>query len=349
MLLNFITSFFLIIVTICHAAQDGREFIQQVTLPPLEDTSRSEVNMAVLWRDQLIPIEGKRRLQVQILKPKEEGVYPVIIFSGGWSVNFRHYSQILEPLAAKGYVIVNIDHYYQKDTAPHSSEFDCEVKLFKEELIGQDSKTKEERFNRTKVRALDIYYHDAIFILQHLRKILEQTPQADLSCIALMGHSLGGNTGKKLTENLEDLQIPAAIKTAIKACVSLDSGFNQLNAKPVFDKPTLLLGAAEEYKKSDPLRDLRKQQNFHFIMLPRASHVSFVDYVIYPLLKMDTRLIMLGLNSFAIQATEKMTTKVTADPKEFFNGNAQQLSEFLRQTVEHIDQFLKDKLSTSRS
>lgn len=346
MLFNLITSLILISATACHAIHSDNTPIHQATLPPLEDISRSEVNMAVLWRDQLIYIDGKRHLQVQILKPREVGIYPIIIFSGGWSVNFRHYSQILERLAAKGYVIINIDHYYQKDTAPHSQEFDNKVKLLKAKLKGQDAKIKEERFNRTKIRALDIYYHDSIFILQHLKNILEETPQADLSRIALMGHSLGGNTGKKLVENLEDLPIPNAIKVAIKACISLDSRLNQLNAKPVFDKPTLLLGAAEEYKKIDPLRDLQKQPNFQLILLPQAGHISFVDYVIYPFLGMDTKPLMKGLNSSAIHATEKMITKVIADPKAFFNGNAQQLSEFLSKTVEHIDKFLNKQLNT---
>ena len=345
---NLITFLFLITTTICYAAQDDSSTtIQQITSPILKDMSRSEINMAILWREQPIFIDGKRQLQIQILKPKEEGTYPVIIFSGGWSVNFRHYSQILKPLAARGYIIVNIDHYYQKDTEKHSQEFDEEVTRIKAELQGQDSKTKKERFSRTKVRALAIYYYDTIFILQNLLKTLEKTPQADLSRIALMGHSLGGNTAKRVIDNLATLPVSTGIKTAIKACVALDSRLNQMNASPIFSKPTLLLGAEEEYKVSDSLQGLYNQPNLQFILLPRAGHISFVDYVIYPLLGMRIQPLMQGLNSSAVEQTEKMISKVRTNPKSFFNGNTQELSKFLGQTVDHIDQFLKLHLSTA--
>ncbi|WP_032112193.1 chlorophyllase/cutinase-like alpha/beta fold protein [Candidatus Paracaedibacter symbiosus] len=313
----------------------------------LEDTSRSEINMAALWPEEVIKIQGTRQLQIQILNPKTQGKFPIILFSGGWSVNFRHYSQILNSLVAKGYIIVNIDHYYQKDTASHSLEFDAAVAELKTALQNQDAQTKEERFTRTKLRALDVYYHDIIFVLQQLKEILHALPEADLSRIALMGHSLGGNANKKLVENLATLPIPLEIQTAIKACVSLDSRLNQLNLKTTFEKPSLLLGANEEYKKTDPLRELPPQSNLQLILLEHASHVSFLDTVIFPLLGKDTKQLIAGLNSSATKETEKFLAKVKTDPKAYFNGTREELTDFLYQTVDYINQFLKKQLLTA--
>lgn len=315
--------------------------IQKTLLPVFKDSARPEINMAVLWREALLYLNEKRHLQVQILSPKVSGTYPVIVFSGGWGVNFRHYNHILTRLAEKGYIIVNIDHYYQKDTAFHSAEFDETIARFKKELKGQNKKTKEKRFTRTKFRALKIYYQDYLFILQNLKEILHAIPGSDLSKIILMGHSLGGNAGKKLLENLSHLTLSEDIKTAIKACVSLDSRYNQLHLSTRFEKPTLLLGAGEEYKKSDALRKLPLQPNLQVIILENASHVSFMDYVIYPFLEIDTNLLMEGLNSSAMTDTQKLINKVKADPKTFFNGTPDQLNQFIVETVYRIDQFIK--------
>jgi dienelactone hydrolase len=318
--------------------------VEQIMLPVLEDPSRFDVNMAVLWREDVIELKENRRLQVQILRPKEQGTYPIVVFSGGWSVNFRHYSQILTDLASKGYVIVNIDHYYQKDTVPHTVEFDDSVASMKIELENQDAETKIKRFMRTKFHALEIYYKDYLFVLRHLREILIQTPSADFSKIVLMGHSLGGNTAQKTLENFNSLPAPRDIKAGIKAGIALDSRLNQLNLKTTFDKPLLLLGAEEEYKKSDPLREVPKQPNFHFVLLKHAGHVSFMDYVIYPILGKDTNLLFAGLNTSAIQATKKLIDKVKADHTTFFNGSPAMLVKFISKTTDQIDLFLKKTL-----
>lgn len=343
MLFKIIPFIYFLITSVCadQAIHIASPLIQNLLLPVLEDPTRPEIAMGVLWREEVLPLKGNRQIQVQIVSPKKSASYPVIIFSGGWSVNFRHYSQILQALAAKGYVIVNIDHYYQKDTAPHSQEFDELVKNLKCELKGQDDQTKEKRFTRTKFRALDVYYQDTVFILQHLREILQLVP-ADLSKIVLMGHSLGGNAGKKVVENLDHLAIAVEIKTAIKACVSLDSRYNQLNLKTTFEKPTLVLGAGEEYKKLDPLRHLPPQPTLHLVILEKASHVAWMDYVIYPILGKGTNSLMAGLNASAMQDTDKLLDKVKAEPKAFFNGSSDQLVEFINDTVERIDQFLKE-------
>ena len=319
--------------------------VEQVMLPVLEDPSRFDINMAILWREDVVGLKENRRLQVQIVRPKEQGNYPIIIFSGGWSVNFRHYSQILTNLASKGYIIVNIDHYYQKDTVPHTVEFDDAVASMKTELENQDAETKAKRFLRTKFHALEVYYKDYLFVLRHLGEILLQTPSADFSKIVLMGHSLGGNTAQKALENFNALPLPRDIKAGIKAGVALDSRLNQLNLKTFFERPILLLGAEEEYKKPDPLREVPKQLNFHFVMLPHAGHVSFMDYVIYPILGKDTNLLFVGLNASAIQATTKLINKVKADPTEFFNGTPAMLVKFIDKTSNEIDQFLKKTLN----
>jgi dienelactone hydrolase len=288
---------------------------------------------------------GNRALQVEVIRPSKGGKFPVILFSSGWGENFRFYHTILKRLAEEGYIIINIDHYYCKDTAPHTAAFAKKVINAKTKSDKTNSTKKEAVFMRIKAKALNLYYRDILHILSKLDEILINIPEADLNNIALMGHSLGGNAGKKVIETLaEENQ-----KHNIKALVAFDTRFNQLGLKITFELPTLLLGAWHSYQKPDPLRVLPKQKNLKFIMLDHATHVSFDDISIMSVLKQDLYSLTDGLNYIARHELEENIHHIeegdyTRFGEKVFLGNKNDMKNFLSQLNDHVHEFLKSKL-----
>ena len=253
------------------------------TSGPWIDSYRPEVVMKLVGYSLEIPkkfdLPTHRTLMLQIYKPKNAGAIklPVILFSGGWGEDFRLYSTILRNISSRGYVIVNIDHYYYQNTHIHSSDFDYWVKEQRKNTELLNEVKKQEQFMKTKMSLLEIYKKDILFVIDRLPEILKTESIPNLSQLILMGHSIGGNADKAVIEQLFESE---KTTNRVLAFVSLDSRLNQLGLKTSFEIPTLLLGASSWYArysgKKDPLRELPKQTHLT-LRLSEKSYVTLSE------------------------------------------------------------------------
>ncbi len=318
---------------------------------PQMDLSRTEVIMKLAGYSLEIPqkfdFPANRSLILQIYKPKNIATtkLPVILFSGGWSEDFRLYSTVLKSISSRGYFFFNIDHYYHQNSKSHSVGFDHWVKEQRKNSELESQKMQQENFMRTKMALLEIYKKDILFIMDRLPEILKTEPNANLSQLILMGHSIGGNADKAVIEQLFKSD---ATKERVMAFVSFDSRLNQLGLKTVFEIPTLLLGASSWYSgKKDPLRELPKQTNLRLKVLDHTTHVSFDDVAIFSMIGRDLEPLKYGMNEFAKQELDVDIIKIKNGNtqrfgEELFLGDRKETIAFINDLSSEVDDFIKN-------
>ena len=161
--------------------------------------------------------------------------YPFVIFSHGMNSARFFYTALLEELASHGYIVAAIDHTYwgpgvaftRGHTVPYEDGMDALEKLTSDEIdqmmwAGVSVMLADEVFVEKRIEQLD----SALAVSNPFRNRL------DLSRIAAMGHSMGGQAATRACLEY----------TVFKVCACLDglNPFFYLRPKPS-RKPLLLL------------------------------------------------------------------------------------------------------------
>ncbi len=230
---------------------------------PVSGTHQVEVALYT-WEDEnrietFTDTGEKRALTVKFWYPKEEGNYPLVIFShGAFGVIDSNYSTCAE-LASNGYVVASIGHPYHamfvEDVNGKTTMVDMEfMKSVYAEGSAEYSIEAERRMYDLGVEWMELRSDDMNFVLN---TILEQANEKqeepfssiDTKKIGLMGHSMGGATAVELGRTREDIDAVIDLEgTMLGEYVDFQNGY------PVYEKaayPTALLDVNSRAQKED--------------------------------------------------------------------------------------------------
>lgn len=187
------------------------------------------------------------------------GRRPVVVLSPGFSFPRGSLTGLAEDLASRGYLVVGVDHTYEAAaiTFPDGRVTTCLVC----ELVEAETARPEQV---TAGRAADVS-----FVLDELGK--RRDVQADLSRVAMAGHSIGGSSAAETM--LRDRRVDAG--------VNMDGTFFPPVTRPI-DRPFLMLGAEEHGAPgNDPSWDTTWSHLTgwkRWITVTGTTHSSFTDY-----------------------------------------------------------------------
>ena len=123
--------------------------------------------------------------------PIADGVYPVVVFTPGYTGTFTDYTVLLEDLASRGYVVASVDHTYEATAVEFPDG------RFAQGVLGSHLDNTWRLDDNTLLLALSVRAGDLKFVVDELERLsaVGDDPFAgklDMSRTALMGHSLGG-------------------------------------------------------------------------------------------------------------------------------------------------------------
>ncbi|MEV4021120.1 hypothetical protein AB0J35_62685 [Nonomuraea angiospora] len=224
---------------------------------------------------------------------KRRGGWPLVVLSPGMSLPRATMTSLAEEFASRGYLVAGIEHTYESMaiTFPGGRTVTFEA--------GKAGQTPETGAKVARVRAADTE-----FVLDQLDKSKHWNRLIDEKTIAMVGHSVGGQSAAHL--------LPASKR--IKAAVNLDGTYNPKTPAQPLDKPFMMVGNPRHQPRSggaDASWDMFWPHVTgdwkRWLTVTGAEHMSFIDYaVLQP---------QLGLPSAALDGERAITiirTYVTA-------------------------------------
>lgn len=247
--------------------------------------------------------------------------HPVVIFSPGFGATPKFYTTQLEQLASHGYVVVAINPTYEVPVLLPDGRVITQSSVF--DFSSADEQSKQRTFNQ----AVEIRAKDVSFVLNELNRLNVKDPQGlftgrlDLSRVATVGHSLGGDTA-----------IEAMWRDhRLKAGINMDGGsYGRLLSngnKDSLNRPFLVMshdgadGALQSFYQ-------RLRTNAYRLTLKGSKHTTFMDF---------------GLILPAFLANS--TTQAQSQIKQAIGSiEPQRASEIISAyTLAFFNQYLKDK------
>src|SRR5437868_115786 len=162
--------------------------------------------------------------------PVMNRAFPVVVLTHGFTGMFTDYSFLSEELASRGYLVASIGHTYES-TAVQFPDGRLVTSLFGSQFSPAGLRDD----TRSLLRARSVRLADLNLVLDELPRLNTTGALAgslDLSRVAVIGHSLGGETALMLLQR----------DARVKAAVVLDA---HLSATSVLgtDKPVFVLAA----------------------------------------------------------------------------------------------------------
>jgi dienelactone hydrolase len=200
--------------------------------------------------------------------PILDGVWPVVIFSHGYTGTFTDYTFLFEDLASRGYVVASVDHTYEA-AAVALPDGRVVKSVFGSPFSDSGRADREAFMSAEAVRVLDVQFVVDEIALLNTRPDSPFAGHLDTASIAVAGHSFGGLTA------LQAIQKDARIRAAV-----LIDGVVTDEAIEATEKPVLILDAGrvlwgdEERHLWDKLQGARYAVN-----LRNAEHVTPTDAV----------------------------------------------------------------------
>ncbi|MEV4461079.1 alpha/beta hydrolase [Microbispora sp. NPDC049633] len=196
----------------------------------------------------------------------KKGGWPLVVVSPGMTMPRATLTSLAEKFASRGYVVAGIEHTYESvaTTFPDGRTVTFEA--------GAGGQTPELGEKVARVRAAD-----TTFVLDRLERTRRWNRLIDESRIAMVGHSVGGQSAAHLL----------AVSDRITAAVNLDGSYNPTTpAKPI-TKPFMMIGnprqqpvAGGEPKSWDLFWPHVTGAWKRWLTVTGAEHVSFVDYAV---------------------------------------------------------------------
>lgn len=201
----------------------------------------------------------KVRTHATLEAPVRGGRLPLVVMSPGFSFPRATLTSLAEDFASRGYLVAAVEHTYESvaTTFPDGRTTTCLACV-----KGQDS---------AKVTASRVM--DVRFVLDELTRG-RWGKSIDRSRIAMVGHSIGGNSAAHAMK----------ADTRIKAGANLDGTFHEPFAERL-DRPFLMLGAPKSHAP-DGTDDSWKRFWPHlkaarrWVTVAGTDHSAFVDYAV---------------------------------------------------------------------
>lgn len=238
-----------------------------------------------------------RALTVKFWYPKEEGTYPLIVFShGAFGVIDSNYSTCME-LASNGYVVASIAHPYH---AAFVKDANGKVTIgdmnFVQQVYEDNGEYSEEGEKRTYEKCKEwmaLRTADMNFVLDTiLAKVQKKEDffvKIDSDKIGLFGHSMGGATSVQLGRERDDIDAVIDLEgTMMGEYIDFKDGYEVYNEEP-YPIPVLDVNSEavrEHAKKLDEEHPDWEYVNYYLgrnavdyreIIFENAGHLNFTD------------------------------------------------------------------------
>ncbi|MGP3919152.1 alpha/beta hydrolase family protein [Nonomuraea sp. 10N515B] len=215
---------------------------------------------AILKPYENVPPDALTRVETHARReaPVRGGRLPLVVMSPGFSFPRGSLTSLGEDLASKGYLVAAVEHTYESaaTTFPDGRTTTCLACV-----KGQDG---------AKVAASRVV--DVRFVLDELAKG-RWGKAIDRSRIAMVGHSMGGNSAAHAM----------AADPRIKAGANLDGSFQPIVER--LDRPFLLIGAPPQRTPDGSDQSWKKSWAGmtgpkRWITVAGTDHAAFVDYAV---------------------------------------------------------------------
>lgn len=295
-----------IVVAIAIFCLIGTVMIPKIIFPDYEEpvvTGTHKVEMQTFtWEDEsrvetFTDTGENRALTVKFWYPKEEGSYPLIVFShGAFGVIDSNYSTCTE-LASNGYVVASIAHPYH---AAFVEDANGKVTIgdmnFVKQVYADNGEYSEEAEKRTydlSKEWMALRTADMNFVLDTvLEKVQEEEDffvKINSNKIGLFGHSMGGATAVQIGRERNDIDAVIDLEgTMLGEYVDFKDGYEVYNEEP-YPIPVLDVNSEEVQKQAIELGKEhsdweyvnyylgRNAVDYREIIFKDAGHLNFTD------------------------------------------------------------------------
>lgn len=201
-----------------------------------------------------------RELTVKIWYPKEEGSYPLVVFShGAFGVIDSNYSTCTE-LASNGYVVASIGHPYH---AMYVENVDGETTYANMDFVksvftasgGYDPEAERQSYENS-LEWMELRTADENFVLDTILNMAKQGENAPFSLIdpekiGLFGHSMGGASSVQLGRERTDIDAVIDLEgTMLGEYIGFENGMEIYNEEP-YPIPVLDVFGTRLYNEVD--------------------------------------------------------------------------------------------------
>ena len=266
---------------------------------PLKPTGDYEICSVVeTWEDQsrietYSDTGENRKVTIKIWYPKENGTYPLAVFSHGAGGMLESNASTCEELASHGYVAVSIAHPYQAAFVEDTS---GKVTLADQEFMsqvmtdnGSDTEEHEQKIYQLQKEWMEIRTGDENFVLDTLLQKAaegegEPYDRIDAEKIGLFGHSLGGATSVAVGRQRKDISAVIDIEgTMLAEYTGYENGKHSFQQEP-YPVPLLDINSRKVYElaKGYPQEYVNfyvgeHAVEFREVVFEDAGHMNFCD------------------------------------------------------------------------
>ena len=241
----------------------------------------------------------KRALTVRIWYPKEEGNYPLVVFSHGSFGVLESNTSTCMDLASNGYVAVSIAHPYH---AAYVQDTSGKITIGSTEFLNQvydenggDTPEAEEKIFHVSREWMALRTADENFVLDTIlekAKNQEEGPfqRIDTAKIGLFGHSLGGASSEAVGRQRNDIGAVIVLEgTMMGEYKDFVDGKYVYNDEP-YPIPLLDMNSKEVYDQALQIPELsagrtylnfyvgERSKDFHEVVIDDISHMNFTDF-----------------------------------------------------------------------
>lgn len=195
---------------------------------------------------------------------------PVVVFLPGLGPSVAEYTELAEELASHGYAVVGINPSGSSSVVGFP-----DGHLVYGTPAGSVAETNIEAWYATAARIVGVWADDAAFVVSALAKSPPPIGALDLSRIAYVGHSLGGNTSFEA----------CAHDSRCVAAVNMDGTIFSEVRRTGLRVPGLILqaedkGACDSFcqRKNDGFKALTQAGPVRDIAVSGAEHYNFTDW-----------------------------------------------------------------------
>ena len=238
--------------------------------------------------------DENRFVTVKFWYPKEEGTYPLVVFSHGSTGMIDSNYSTCKELASNGYVVVSIGHTYQaiyvEDVNGKKTFIDGE--FFNQVMTdnGSDDPERERAVYENSQKWLEVRTGDMNFVLDTIIAKCEAKEddvfcRIDLDEIGLFGHSLGGATVVAVGRQRNDIDAVIDLEgTMFGEYEGYENDEYVINDEP-YQIPLLDVNSGVIYEAAKSIENReyvnfyvgRNAADFHEVVFQNISHLNFTD------------------------------------------------------------------------
>ena len=238
----------------------------------------------------------KRAVTIKVWYPKEEGTYPLVVFSHGSFGTVDSNTSTCTELASNGYVAVSIAHPYQ---AAYVMDTNGKVTIVDQKFMsqvygdnGDDTPEGESNVFNNSREWMKIRTGDENFVLDTILAKAESGEEpfamVDPEKIGLFGHSLGGATAVELGRTRNDIDAVIDMEGSMFGEYLDFKDGAYVYRDEVYPIPLLDMNSREVYDQAAALPETNgvtyinfhtgeNAKDFHEVIINGISHLNFTD------------------------------------------------------------------------